>query len=96
VLRLTLIVIGCIALGGALIAALAGLPFLPLVVWLSIIGVMLVGGILFERGRYKPAEAARPDPDWVPTDERFVDPASGETVTVFYRPSTGERRYVGR
>jgi hypothetical protein len=95
-MRSPLLVIGCIALGGALAAALAGLPFLPLVVWLSVIGVALVAGILFERGRYKPAEATRPDADWVATDERFVDPASGETVTVFYRPSTGERRYVGR
>jgi len=94
-LRPALLVIGVVALAGALVAALARAPF-PLTMWLSIIGIALVAGILFERGRYKPAERARPDGDWVATDERFVDPASGETVTVFYRPSTGERRYVGR
>ena len=60
------------------------------------IGAALVGGILLERGRYKRAERQPPEPDWVATDERFIDPSSGEPVTVFYRPSTGERRYVGR
>jgi hypothetical protein len=95
VLRPALLVIGLAALVGAVAAALAGAPF-PLILWLSLLGVMLVGGILFERGRYKPAERARPGPDWVATDETFVDPVSGDTVTVFYRPSTGERRYVGR
>lgn len=29
-----------------------------------------------------------------PTDERFVDPDSGELVTVWFDQSTGERRYV--
>jgi hypothetical protein len=30
----------------------------------------------------------------VSTNERFIDPESGKTVTVFYQPFTGERRYV--
>jgi hypothetical protein len=51
-------------------------------------------GLLVERWRYKPVTIHRPGPDWVPTNERFIDPESGETVTVFYQPSTGERRYV--
>ena len=29
-----------------------------------------------------------------PTEERFVDPETGELVTVWFDPSTGERRYV--
>jgi len=33
--------------------------------------------------------------EWRPTDEKFVDPESGELVTVWYDPKTGERRYVG-
>jgi hypothetical protein len=94
-LRRTLLAAGAIALVLAAAATLFGAPF-PLVLWLAVLGAALVGGILLERGRYKPAAPDRPGPDWVATDERFVDPQSGEEVTVFYRPATGERRYVGR
>jgi hypothetical protein len=54
---------------------------------------VLLFGLLVEQWRYKPL-TTRPGPGWVPTDERFVDPESGRLVTVFYKPSTGERRYV--
>ena len=33
--------------------------------------------------------------NWRPTDEKFVDPETGELVTVWFDPATGERRYVG-
>jgi hypothetical protein len=40
--------------------------------------------------------AARPlGPAWRATDEKFVDPETGELVTVWFDPETGERRYVG-
>jgi hypothetical protein len=93
-LRSALLIVGGGALGLALVAALAGAPF-PLVMWLTLVGAALVGGILFERGRYKPATPAHPGPGWIVTDERFVDPESGEEVTVYYQPASGERRYVG-
>lgn len=32
--------------------------------------------------------------NWRPTDERFVDPETHKTVTVWFDPATGERRYV--
>jgi hypothetical protein len=94
-LRRTLLAIGAIALVLAAALLLFRAPF-PLVMWLTMLGGVLVGGILLERGRYKPAAPDRPGPDWVATDERFIDPQSGEEVTVFYRPATGERRYVAR
>jgi hypothetical protein len=94
-LRSVLLAIGIVALGAAPICALCGAPF-PLIFWLSLWGILLVGGILFERGRYKPAAPGHPGPGWVATDERFVDPDTGERVTVFYQPSTGERRYIGK
>lgn len=31
---------------------------------------------------------------WRATDERFVDPETGKLVTVWFDPSSGERRYV--
>lgn len=94
-MRPVLFGIGLFLLAAAIVAALVGCP-VPLVAWLALIGLALTAGIAFERGRYKPAAPGRPGPDWVATDERFVDPASGETVTVFYQPTTGERRYVRR
>jgi len=50
---------------------------------------------LFRRGGYKrqPLDAP-PGPDWQPTDERFVDPSSGETIAVWFHPQSGERAYV--
>ena len=95
-LRAVLMAIGVVALAGAaLLAALCPVMF-PVYLWLGLWGTVLLGGIVFERGRYKPARPGHPGPGWVPTDERFVDPRSGATVTVYFQPSTGERRYVGR
>jgi hypothetical protein len=33
-------------------------------------------------------------PTFRPTDERFVDPATGVHMRVWYEPGTGERRYL--
>jgi hypothetical protein len=61
---------------------------------LALPGLVLLFGLAMERWRYKPVTRPRPGPDWVQTNERFVDPESGKLITVFYQPSTGERRYV--
>jgi len=92
-MRTALFVIGVLLLAASLFAALAGGPII-LVIWLGILGLVLAAGVAFERGRYKAAGDGRAGPDWQATGERFVDPTSGETVAVFYRPATGERRYV--
>lgn len=94
-LRSALLAIGGVALAAALVLALAAGP-LPLVMWLTIVGLALVGGILAERGRYKPPVAERPGPGWVTTGERFIDPQTNQEVTVYYQPASGARRYVGR
>lgn len=44
------------------------------------------------RGRY--AESARPGPGWVPTQERFRDPASGKIIRVWVDPASQARHYV--
>jgi hypothetical protein len=59
-------------------------------------GVLLFVGLVFERWRYKPLADRPPGPDWVPTDERFIDPETGKLVTVYHHPRTGERRYIAR
>jgi hypothetical protein len=61
---------------------------------LAVPGLLLLLGLVFERWRYKRIADRPPGRDWVPTDERFIDPESGKPVTVFYQPATGERRYV--
>ncbi len=93
VLRAALLIIGLALLGGATATAQAGCGFG--VVWrLALPGLVLLSAALFERWRYKRVAGSRPGPGWVATGERFVDPESGKLVTVYYRPSTGERRYV--
>ena len=44
------------------------------------------------RGRH--AQTRKPEPGWVPTDERFRDPASGVIVRVWLDPSNESRHYV--
>jgi hypothetical protein len=73
----------------------AGLPW-PVAVWLTVPGLAATLGILYERRGDKPVAGGHPGPDWVDTGERFIDPETGKTVSVFHHPRTGERRYVGR
>lgn len=64
-------------------------------VWLGILALVVLIWFLFRTAGYKrePLEAP-PGPDWVRTDERFVDPSSGETLEVWFHPPSGERAYV--
>jgi hypothetical protein len=55
--------------------------------------VIIVAGVLFERGRYR-ARADREHDRWQSTGERFVDPTSGRLMEVRYDPESGERDYV--
>jgi hypothetical protein len=57
-------------------------------------GLVLVAGTVFEHIFYKEPTPGAPGGDWVRTDERFVDPQTGKTVTVYERPGSGERKYV--
>jgi hypothetical protein len=89
-----------LAVGGGLVAvgvllSLGGCPT-GLALEAAIPGLIIAGGVLFERWRYRPLDGDRPGPDWIATGERFVDPETSKMVTVFYKPTTGERRYVGR
>ena len=40
------------------------------------------------------AQARRPEPGWVRTDERFRDPSSGVIMRVWLDPSDASRHYV--
>jgi hypothetical protein len=92
-LRAALFVLCGVLLAAAVSLAIGGCT-LALVLRLAVPGVILLFALLVEHWRYKPLKSRRPGPDWLRTDERFVDPESGKLVAVFYKPSTGERRYV--
>lgn len=94
-LRSVLLILGVALTAAALLAALVG--WLPLGAHLAIPGLVLLFAMLNElRRRYKPIRPDPPGADWIETPERFVDPETGKDVTVYYQPSSGERRYVGR
>jgi hypothetical protein len=96
--RRSLLRAALIGISGILLAAAAWLAITGCtparVSGVAVAGFVLVFGLLVERWRYKPLMSRQPAPDWLATDERFVDPETGKLVTVFYKPSTGERRYV--
>ena len=90
-LRRVLIAYGvlCLIVAGILLAAHVTTV---LVIYLAVNGLLIVGGILFERRGYR-SRVDRTHGKWQPTGERFVDPTSGREVEVFYNPETGERDY---
>jgi hypothetical protein len=92
-LRIGLFFLGLTALGAGLIFLVGGGP-LPVIVWLLGLGLILTLGVAYERARYKSLATHRPDPGWERTEERFLDPATGKQVTVYFRAADGERMYV--
>lgn len=97
-LRRVLIAVGVAALLAALACALDGAW--EVAAYLFVIGIALAVGIPLERWRYTGAggrgEQKVFDGDWQPTGERFMDPAGGQWLEVYYNPHTGERDYRGR
>ena len=87
-----------VAIIGGLFAAaaltLTALGCFPAAGMLAVWAAILLVGLLIERWRYKPLAERPPGPDWQRTEERFVDPETGKLVTVYFHPSTGERRYI--
>ncbi len=60
----------------------------PFALW----GCVIAAAVLLERWRYRSRSAVEGG-DWQKTEERFVDPESGQATQVLYNPRTGERRY---
>ncbi len=86
-LRAVLFAIGVVLL---VAAALVGRPAVPMAVF----GAVLTLALVLERYVYKPIRPQPPGPGWDRTAEQFIDPGSGQSVTVYFNPRTGERRYV--
>jgi hypothetical protein len=90
-LRWALIAYGVLCLIGAVIL-LAAHVTTALVIYLAINGLLIAGGILFERSGYR-SQVNSTRGKWQPTGERFNDPTTGQVVEVYYNPQTGERDY---
>jgi quinol-cytochrome oxidoreductase complex cytochrome b subunit len=84
-LRWAIFAAGCVALLIAIAGAVGGSG--PGWIQLAVLGVVLVGAVLFERWRYIRPERRRPDANWQLTGERFIDPETGKRKYV----ETGER-----
>jgi hypothetical protein len=88
------LVLGIVLIVIAVIAAVIAAP-LPLIAWPAVVGVLFVIGTVFERVRYKEVAPTPPlGPGWIETEEKFRDPATARWVQVYFKPETGERRYV--
>ena len=74
-----------------------------------LIGAAILIAVVYERSRYRSAEADvrndRPGPGggepvgalppgFRPTTEVFIDPATGRRMRVYLQPATGDRRYM--
>ena len=92
-LRIGLFLLGLAALVAGLAFIASGGP-LPVVIWLLGFGLVLTLGVAYERVHYKSLAALRPGHGWERTEERFIDPATGKQVTVYFRAADGERMYV--
>lgn len=58
-------------------------------------GVVCIGGIAFERYRYKRLQSLPPTgTDWRLTGEKFLDEDGKTNVEVWFNSTTGARRYV--
>lgn len=60
----------------------------------AVLGVLFLLAPLFEQVLYRRPGKRPVGFDWIRTDEKFIDPTTNQPVTVYYQPSTGERRYV--
>ena len=90
-LRSVVIGLGVVAFACGAAALLAGVtPGFVFLFW----GAVIVLSVVYERVRYKPIEEAAPGPGWTRTAERFIDDETGETVSVWLDPASGERKYV--
>jgi hypothetical protein len=90
-LRKAILAYGVLAIVVGILLLAAGIG--PgIVVYLLCQGIVVLAAILFERGRYQPQVTE--SGEWQETEERFVDPSTGQLMKVRYNPRTGARNYV--
>ena len=93
VLRAALLGMGIGLVAAAIGSSLAGCG-LGTALRLGLPGIVLAAAMLVERWRYRPPAAPKAEPGWTATGERFIDPETSRILEVWWRPETGERRYM--
>lgn len=89
-LRMLLLLAALALTLGGLVLRRAGDPAgTPMAIW----GAVLTVAVLVERWRYRAPDSLDAGP-WQPTDERFIDPETGQLMEVWFSPRTGARRYL--
>lgn len=91
-LRWVIIGYGLLSLIGAAVLLFVVHAAFWLILYLAVNGIIVVCAMFLERKRYR-VRVDRTQGRWQPTGERFVDPATGRLMEVFYNPATGERDY---
>jgi hypothetical protein len=94
VLAIVLYVIGGLLLLIAAVMLMIGGALALFLPQLVIGGLVLIVALAIERWRYKPVRSERPDPRWIDTGERFVDPETQRMTAVYFDPAGGERHYL--
>ncbi len=106
-LRIAVAAISALLMLAGLFAVVGGGPPALTGIWLLLLGGAGLLAVAFERTRYRsetaeltgdPGAAAGvdtepPDPRFVATDERFIDPTTRRRLRVWIDPASGERRY---
>jgi membrane protein DedA with SNARE-associated domain len=93
-LRLVIGAVGAVMLAAGLLLLAAGGVLAWSGIQLLVLGALGVGIALFEQTRYWPGRATTDRGRLQPTDERFIDPSSGERTRVWIDPASGERSYL--
>jgi hypothetical protein len=88
--RAVLLIFGVMLVVAGSVASIEGCRAIPL----AAVGAVLVLALLCERYVYKPIRVEPPGAGWTRMAERFADPRSRGTVSVYFNPRTGQRRYV--
>jgi len=86
-----LIVAALIAAAGVTLILIGGAAW-PAGVQLTVLGLLFVAAVLFERWRYT-KNFVKKGGQWQPTGERFTDPTTGVLTEVYYNAQTGQRDY---
>ena len=91
---------GCVVIFGAIIvlAGIGGLAVGPATApGFPAIPALILGCLIVVTAIAEPVYGkltGRPSGNWRPSGEKFIDPATGKRVEVWFDPETGERRYI--
>jgi hypothetical protein len=94
VMRVGVGVVGAVLLAIGLLIMMGGGQFAWSGIQLVVLGAVGLVIAFFEKLRYAAGRGATRDSRLRPTDERFVDPTTGQRLQVWIDPASGERSYV--